>query len=88
MHLEKIVGVNLDRLAVSPDSDIPLTGSFFPFFFWLFSVSIRYLYFFSLLFCLYFYISSDISMRMSVLNLQNITGPHLQFALVKITVLW
>jgi len=38
MYLEKMVGVNLDRLAVCPDSDIPLNVPFFPFFFLLFSI--------------------------------------------------
>jgi hypothetical protein len=50
--------------------------------------SIRYLYFFfTFFYCLHFYISSDFSMLMSVLNFQTITGPHLPFPLVKITVL-
>ena len=83
-----MVGVNLDRLAIPPDSDIPPIVPFFPFFLLLYTISIRYLYFFfTLLYCFHFYISSEFSLRMSVLNLQNIIGPHLPFALVKITVL-
>lgn len=38
MYLEKMFSVNLYRLAVCPDSDIPLIGPFFPFFFLFLSI--------------------------------------------------
>jgi hypothetical protein len=88
MYLETIYGVNLVRLAVCPDSHIPPVVPFFPLSLYVSQFSIHYLYvFFAFLYCLLFYLSSVLCMVMSVLNLHTLTGPHLPFALVKITVL-
>jgi len=59
MYLEKMTGVNLDRLAVCPDSDIPPIITFFPFFFLFFSIfySIFILLLFILLFFPFLYFS-------------------------------
>jgi hypothetical protein len=87
MYWEKMVGVNLDRLAVCPDSNIPPIVPFFAFFFLFFSIFYSlfillvyiillspFLYFFR---TFYAYVSTEPS---------DYSGPHLSNALVKITV--
>jgi hypothetical protein len=56
--------------------------------FFLSTLSLHYSYFFfTFLYCLLFYLSSDLSMRMSVWYLQTCAQQHLPFALTEITVL-